>query len=170
MTPENIIECTKLYDYYTNGFGDGNSDHKPHIRLPKQQIQPKSSDTDSARGNTTHYYSAPGLMDLLNEENISPSIDTAILEQEWFDHPDPYDLAESVRIDAGNPDDARIERCSGQWKVASFVKLDSPALASLIKHLSGKTEVLIIGSTTLLSKAASVPSGKPDDWNMDEYL
>lgn len=166
MTPENIIECTKLYDYYTNGFGDGNSDHKPHIRLPKQQL--KSSDSDSAKGDTTRYYSAPTLMDLLNEENISP-LDT-VLEQEWFDHPDPYDLAESARIDAGNPDDARIERCSGRWKVASFVKLDSPVLAALIKHLSGEKDVSIIGSTPSPSEAASGPSGKPDDWNMDEYL
>jgi len=140
MTPENIVECTKLYDYYTNGFGDGNSDHRLHIRLPKQQleVQSKSSGSDTL--------------------DAGP-----VLEQEWFDHPDPYDLAESARIDAENPDDVRIERCSGRWKVASFVKLDSPALGSLIKHLSGEKDTSIIGSTALPSETASVPSGKPDD-------
>lgn len=27
MNPENLIECTKLYDFYTNGFDDRKFDH-----------------------------------------------------------------------------------------------------------------------------------------------
>ncbi|KAJ7215932.1 hypothetical protein GGX14DRAFT_391608 [Mycena pura] len=43
--------------------------------------------------------SVPSLMDLLNEKNIDPeTVDQAAVEELLFNHPDPYDLAESYTI------------------------------------------------------------------------
>ena len=86
-------------------------------------------------------------MDLLNEDNVSPAdVDTTRLEDEWFNHSDPYDLAESDRVDATNPDDLNIVRCSTKWKAADFVKLISASLTSLMKYFAGDKEVSIISS------------------------
>ena len=165
MTPENLINCARLYDHYTNGFSDGNFDSSAHIYLPKI----KATSQSTAAGNT-HYFSAPTLMDLVNEHDISPvEVDTTCLEQEWFNHEDPYDLAESDRSDAANPDDINIVRCNTRWKIADFVKLDSSPLSSLIKYLAGETDAPIIGAIQAHSYEVTGPVGTPGDWNIDDY-
>ena len=100
MSPENLIKCTKLYDHYTNGFGDGQFNHRAHVHL--LEIVPTTE-----AGGGPHHYSAPLLMDLINDVNISP-LDVSIecLEAKWFEQSNPYDLAEPERVDAENPDNA----------------------------------------------------------------
>ncbi|KAM6499777.1 hypothetical protein JOM56_005285 [Amanita muscaria] len=102
------------------------------------------STTSNSEATTPATYSAPTLMDLVNEENILPAdINVERLEAEWFEQSDPYDLAETDRMTT--PDDANIVRCSTRWNVGDAVKLDSRLLASLIKHLGGDRSVLIVG-------------------------
>ncbi|KAM6491595.1 hypothetical protein JOM56_012776 [Amanita muscaria] len=159
MSPENLIECTKLYDFYTNSFDDGKFNHKAHIYLPEIK-----STTSNSEATTPATYSAPTLMDLVNEENILPAdINVERLEAEWFEQSDPYDLAETDRMTT--PDDANIVRCSTRWNVGDAVKLDSRLLASLIKHLGGDRSVLIVGGHVVnaSSSAMAGPSGTPDD-------
>ena len=99
------------------------------------------------------HYSAPSLVDLLNETNVLAALDkdnVACLEEEWFNQPDLYDLTELDQADATNVDDEIIVRCSTQWKVAEFVKLDSILLKSLIKHLEGDSTVLVVGVMPLI--------------------
>ncbi|KAG6876045.1 hypothetical protein C0992_001195, partial [Termitomyces sp. T32_za158] len=118
-------------------------------------------------------YSAPSLMDLLNDDDITP-LDTNIerLEAEWFEAVDPYDLGETKRMDAAKPDEAQIVRCNNRWKIADLVKLDSPSLGALIARLSGNTAVHIqVGTLTAAESASSGgPTGRPDDWDMEDYV
>ena len=65
-----------------------------------------------------------------------------------------------------------IIRCSTQWKVADFIKLDSTSLASAIWYLSGDTHAQIIGSQCNVNTSSdpTVRAGTPEDWNMDDYF
>ena len=90
MMPEHLVDSAKLYDYYINGFKDSsNSTHTARVHL--SNIRSNSSSTPAM-------YSAPSLMDLLNAENVDPQ-DSTVMEEVWFNNPDPYDLAETERID-----------------------------------------------------------------------
>ncbi|KAJ7223601.1 hypothetical protein GGX14DRAFT_387911 [Mycena pura] len=74
--------------------------------------------------------SAPSLKDLLNEENITPSLaDKEALEELLFAHPDLYDLAETERLDFG-PSGIRSQTV---FAISEYIKLGSPALAQLIQ-------------------------------------
>ncbi|KAJ7475427.1 hypothetical protein B0H11DRAFT_1321017 [Mycena galericulata] len=80
MLPENLIGCARLFDFYTNGISEGEYSHEAHVQL-NEVLTPAG---------TTLTKSAPSLMDLLNEDNISPStIDKEALEELLFNHPDP---------------------------------------------------------------------------------
>jgi hypothetical protein len=61
---------------------------------------------------------------------------------------------------------------AGWWNVSKVVKLDSPMLSSLVKHLSGDKEAVIFGGSLIHLEGDDdvVPSGLPEDWDMDEYL
>ena len=168
MTPENLIDCAKLYDYYTNGFSEDSDsfNHHAHIHLPEIKPPQSSASTTGA----SHLFSAPSLMDLLNDDNILPSeIDTRRLEEEWFNKEDPYDLAESDRADASKGIDINIVRCNTRWNVADYIKLDSPALAALIKHLAGENDVMIVGGVHSASSEFMGPIGSPGDWDIEDY-
>ena len=94
------------------------------------------------------------------------------LEAEWFEKQDPNDPAELDHVDAENPVNVQIVWCSTRWNVSGFVKLDSPILSSLIKHLSGNKEAGIIGGSVASSGYNDdvAPAGQPDDWDIDEYV
>ncbi|KAG6838601.1 hypothetical protein C0991_010323 [Blastosporella zonata] len=156
----------ELYDFYTNGFEEGEYKHRAHVYVPEIQ-------STSATGTTTsQQFSAPSLSDLLNEDNISPlDVNVDRLEAEWFEAADPYDLNETDRADAANPDQVSIVRCSTRWKMAELVKLDSPSLTTLISRLGGNNTVSIIGAKGEVPKSASaVQTGEPDDWNIDNFV
>ncbi|KAJ6595094.1 hypothetical protein DFH09DRAFT_1072918 [Mycena vulgaris] len=92
MLPANLIGCARLYDFYTNGISEG---HAAHVAL---------DEVHNAPAGTTLNKSAPSLIDLIHEENISPSsIDKEALEELLFNHPDLYDLDETDRIDFSDP-------------------------------------------------------------------
>ncbi|KAG6847049.1 hypothetical protein H0H93_010444 [Arthromyces matolae] len=166
MSPENLIECTKLYDLYTNGFEEGQSEHKARVYVPKIKV---TSDTSPS----SQTYSSPSLADLLNEDNLSPlDVNVERLEAEWFEASDPYDLAETDRMDAANSDGIQIQRCSTRWNVGDLVKLDSPLLGALISRLGGDETVEIIGGKVGMQPhlGSATPCGTPGDWNIDDLV
>ncbi|KAJ7769542.1 hypothetical protein B0H14DRAFT_2632752 [Mycena olivaceomarginata] len=83
MTPDNLVECAKLYNYYTYGYTD-----------------------DPLK-------SAPTVMDLVNDKNldINSPTDIAALEELWFNAPDPYDLSEADRCPPDAPFVMRSTSC-----------------------------------------------------------
>ncbi|KAJ6595099.1 hypothetical protein DFH09DRAFT_1072923 [Mycena vulgaris] len=87
--PENLICCARLYDFCANGISEG---HAAHVAL---------GEVHNAPAGTTPNKSA---MDLIHEEDISPSnIDKEALEELLFNHPDPYDLDETDRVNFSDP-------------------------------------------------------------------
>ncbi|KAJ6526862.1 hypothetical protein DFH09DRAFT_1095058 [Mycena vulgaris] len=124
ILPENLIGCARLYDYYTNGISEGAYSHEAHVAL---------SEVLAPTAGTTLTKSAPSLMDLIHEVNVSPSeIDKEALEELLFQNPDPYDLVEAERVDLSDPRPA-MARSSTVFAVADYVKLDSPELAELLQ-------------------------------------
>jgi hypothetical protein len=168
MTLETLIDCAKLHDLYTNGFGDGPSDHSTHIYLPKIQS------TTAQASSQSHLYSAPSLTDLLNEETISPlDVGHTQKESEWFDQPDPYDLDEGTCFDADNLDFQHITCCASRRNVANVIRLDSEKLGSLISYLAGDsdTDMLAVereSGDSLFDLASN--TGHPNEWDMGDYL
>ncbi|KAJ6608770.1 hypothetical protein B0H10DRAFT_2438851 [Mycena sp. CBHHK59/15] len=76
ILPENLIGCARLYDYYTNGISEGAYSHEAHVVL---------SEVLAPTAGTTLTKSAPSLMDLIHEVNVSPSeIDKDALEELLF--------------------------------------------------------------------------------------
>ncbi|KAJ7182160.1 ribonuclease H-like domain-containing protein [Mycena filopes] len=121
MLPENLVGCAQLYDFYKYGISEGAYSHEAHVNL----------DEVHNPAGTTQTRSAPSLMDLINEENISPAtVDQAALEELLFNHPDPYDLAETERLAFGSP---AVVRTHTVFAISEYVKLESPVLAELIQ-------------------------------------
>ncbi|KAG6886812.1 hypothetical protein C0992_002192 [Termitomyces sp. T32_za158] len=137
------------------------TDHKAHINVPK--INPTNSTPDAT--NASQQYSTPSLMDLLNEDNILPAdIDIDRLETEWFEAPDPFDLAKTDHANLANLDGNHIVRCNDRWRIAELVRLDSPTLAALIAHLRGDNAVSInIGEQVPKSMALTGSAGRHDN-------
>ncbi|KAG6864087.1 hypothetical protein C0991_012595 [Blastosporella zonata] len=130
---------------------------------------PTLEESESIQAN--QYYSAPTLMDLLNEDNISPEeVNIERLKAEWFENLDPYDLAESDCLDSANPDDLLITRCSTRWKVGELVWLNGAPPAALIKHLSGNDiiPIMVGGKPDVSHKSDSF--GSLDDWEMSKFV
>ncbi|KAJ6568148.1 hypothetical protein B0H10DRAFT_2238285 [Mycena sp. CBHHK59/15] len=151
MTP---IACARLYDYYTNGISEGAYSHEAHVVL---------SEVLAPTAGTTLTKSAPSLMDLIHEVNVSPSeIDKEALEELLFQHPDPYDLAETERVDLSDPRPA-MARSSTVFAVADYVKLDSPEVAELLQPSK-------LPESTVATPVDDSQAGRPDDWSMDDFL
>ena len=160
ITPENLIDSAKLYDYYVNGFNDSSkSAHTARVHLSKSGA---SSHMSSAPA--TH--SAPTLMDLVNADNVEPQeVDISVLEEQWFNHPDPYDLSETERVDEELQ--ATIIRSSRRFDVADYVKLDDPKLVALIK----KVDTAGPGAAVAPAETKKAPIvGKPGEWSIDSFL
>jgi hypothetical protein len=162
MTPENLVASAKLYDYYVNGFTDGDSTHTARVRL--SDVGPSTSNSiPSIR-------SAPSLMDLVNTENIEPhEVDVTTLEDLWFNNPDPYDLAETERIDEALQYTAETltARSSLRFDIADYVQLGSDQLKLLI------TNVDTLGpGTSVTGTAVLQPQivGNPGEWSVDSFF
>ncbi|KAJ7830124.1 hypothetical protein B0H13DRAFT_2372119 [Mycena leptocephala] len=154
ILPENLINCARFHGY-TNGISEGDYSHTAHVAL----------DDVPAPAGTTQNRSAPSLMDLVHEENISPSmVDKEALEEFLFNHPDPYDLGERERLKFQDPGVPAVTRSSTVFAIADYIKLDSPALAELMqpsKHASQAKSV---------APSDSIQAVRPDDWSIDEFL
>lgn len=159
IRPEHLIDSARLYDYWVNGFGEGEYTHKAHVHL--------SAVDESSSEATPLHYSAPSLMDLLNEENVTPKdVGISILEETLFNHPDPYDLAKCDRVDPALSAPATVVRSQDCFDIAQYVKLDSPSLATLITHMSDGRPISVADAAPV----ASGSKGKLVDWTMDDYF
>jgi len=68
-------------------------------------------------------------MDLVNADNIEPKdVDIAVMEEQLFNNPDPYDLAETEHIDPALQE--HTTRSSTRFEVGNFIKLDDDKLDS----------------------------------------
>ncbi|KAK7018294.1 hypothetical protein R3P38DRAFT_1296978 [Favolaschia claudopus] len=154
ILPENLIDCARLYDYYTNGITEGAYSHEVHVALDDVLAVPRG---------TVQQRSAPSLMDIINEENITPSAaDAAAAEELLFNHPDPYDLDETSRLDLG----PAVVRSQTVFAIAQYIKLESTTLAALIQPSKDDSQPAM-GST---GAVASVPAGVPTDWSVEDFL
>ncbi|KAJ6618421.1 hypothetical protein B0H10DRAFT_1947602 [Mycena sp. CBHHK59/15] len=89
MTPEHLIATTQLSQWYKFGLTEGNYTHSATANVKV-----------SAVGSSSTVLSTPSLLDLLNDNDVAPQdVDREALEQALFNQPDPYDLAETDRVD-----------------------------------------------------------------------
>ncbi|KAJ6597397.1 hypothetical protein B0H10DRAFT_1959756 [Mycena sp. CBHHK59/15] len=94
---------------------------------------------------------------------IRPGIrDSADVHKRQSKHPDPYDLAETERVDLSDPRPA-MARSSTVFAVADYVKLDSPELAELLQPSK-------LPESTVATPVDDSQAGRPDDWSMDDFL
>ncbi len=107
-------------------------------------------------------------MDLLNAENVEPqSEDSAAMEEFWFNNPDPYDLAETERIDPALQE--TVIQSSTRFEIATYVKLDDSKLKALITNLDKGG--LGPGVSAVETPAAQAkPVGKPGEWSVLSFL
>lgn len=159
ITPEHLVDSAKLYDFYVNGFEDVTYDHRAHVHLPSA---PTSSPTAAPA-----VHSAPTLLDLLNTGNVEPrDVDIAALEEQLFNHPDPYDLEETDRVDPALQ--VQVVRSSFRFDVAEFVRLEDPKLEALITNVDSQgpgASIEVLEATHL-----DTPLGNPGDWSVDSFL
>ena len=108
-------------------------------------------------------------MDLINADNIEPrEIDINVMEEQLFNAPDPYDLAEvdSDRIDEELK--ATIIRSSNRFNIAQYVKLNDVKLMDLIKHVDE------VGPGAKSARGAPLETqtvvGKPGEWSVDSFI
>jgi hypothetical protein len=161
MTPEHLIDSTKLYDFYVNGFNEGKYTHTARVHLTPV-IQP-----DQPSANPT-VRSAPSLLDLLNTDNIEPAdIDIAGQEQQLFNHPDPYDLEETERVDEALTGPT-IVRSSNSFDIAQYIKFDDPKLIALITKVN--TNGPGASLTQGVQRQQAKPIGKPGEWSVESFL
>ena len=159
MMPEHLVDSIKLYDYYVNRFKDSCSTHTACVHLSKV--------TSASSSSTPAVYSAPSLMDLLNVDNVEPqeSLDTAAMEEFWFNNPDSYDLNETEWT---NPVlQETVIQSSTQFDIANYVKLDDNKLTALI------TKIDRAGPGALMIKTPPIqakPVEKPGEWSIASFL
>ncbi|KAJ6609473.1 hypothetical protein B0H10DRAFT_2064033 [Mycena sp. CBHHK59/15] len=157
LTPEHLIASAQLSQWYKFGLTEGNYTHSATGNV-------KVSDV----GSSSTVLSAPSLLDLLNDDDVSPQdVDREALEQALFNQPDPYDLNETDRVDStisADPSTApRVIRSSTHWAVQEYVRLDSISLAKLISP-EKKDAVLQEGAAT--SQAATAVENQ--DWDVED--
>ncbi|CAK5274220.1 unnamed protein product [Mycena citricolor] len=134
MTAENLVHSAQLSQWYKHGLSEGNYQHTSTANIRVSNVDLSTE--------TTVTLSAPTLMDLLNDQNVDPTVeDQEALEKMLFEQEDPFDLDECDRVDSTvNSEPAHvaptqtpfITRMSTRWAVTDFVRLDSPALGKLI--------------------------------------
>jgi hypothetical protein len=159
MTPEHLIACAQLAQWFKFGLTEGNYKHKATGNVRVSDV-----------GSSSTVLSTPSLLDLLNDENIGPeTVDQNALEKALFDQPDPYDLAETDRVDttisAETTSEPRVHRSSTLWAVAEYVRLDSPALAKLI---SPPKEDVAAPSRTVPATPQATGTPETEDWDVED--
>ncbi|KAJ6613402.1 hypothetical protein B0H10DRAFT_2436507 [Mycena sp. CBHHK59/15] len=143
LTPEHLIASAQLSQWYKFGLTEGNYTHSATGNV-------KVSDV----GSSYTVLSAPSLLDLLNDDDVSPQdVDREVLEQALFNQPDPYDLNETDRVDSTISADP----------IQEYVRLDSISLAKLISP-EKKDAVPQEGAAT--SQAATAVENQ--DWDVED--
>ncbi|KAF8871936.1 hypothetical protein CPB84DRAFT_1753800 [Gymnopilus junonius] len=157
ILPEHLVDSAKLYDFYVNGLSDGNFNHTARVHLSAVSSSTKNPAVRSA----------PSLMDLVNADNVEPrDVDVAALEEQLFNHPDPYDLAETERIDLALQE--VTIRSSERFDIGDFVKLNDPRLIALITNVDtqGPGAASAPKTTTTTPKVV----GEPGQWDIESFL
>ncbi|KAF8239534.1 hypothetical protein L208DRAFT_1420684 [Tricholoma matsutake] len=159
ITPEHLVDLAKLYDFYVNGFEEGKSTHCTRVHLPKIL---KTSTT------TSTIHSAPSILGLLNSDNVDPKdVNIAAVEDQLFNHPDPYDLEETKRIDLALQE--MVVCSTTRFDVANYIKLDDPELKALITKVDSWGPGALIDESVVANKCDK-RMGKPGDWSVDSFL
>jgi hypothetical protein len=160
MTADDLVDCAKLYDYYTYGY----TDKPPAFSRPHAFVHvPEASQTPTA---TSAVRSAPTLLDLLHDTNMdmaapTTTADHEALEELWFNPTDPYDLEEADRCALDVP---AVVRSTERFKIADYVKLESTSLATLIEahgNVAGTGEAMVVDD--------AADAGGPG-WNISDFL
>lgn len=154
MTPEHLIACAQLSQWYKFGLTEGNYVHTATANVKVSEV-----------GSTSTILSAPTLLDLLNDDDVAPQdVDREALEKALFDVADPYDLDETARIDAAISASAPVVlRSTTHWAVAEYIRLDSAVLAKLI--IPEKTDVPTAQQAGTSQATTPVDN---EDWDVDD--
>lgn len=90
----------------------------------------------------------------------------AALEEQLFNHPDPYDLEETYCVVPALQ--AKVTRSTTRFDIKDCVKLDDPRLKSLIT----KVDSNILGASLMVSATTQIdkPMGNPGDWSIVSFL
>jgi len=111
-------------------------------------------------------------MDLLNAENVDPSeVNTAAMEEQLFNHPDPYNLDEtdSPRIsDTLQIWSQTIVRSRVRFDITDYVKLGDSMLNDLISNMDSDGPGASV--TTTQQNKVTGNFGKPGGWTADSFL
>ncbi|KAJ7853279.1 hypothetical protein B0H14DRAFT_2580442 [Mycena olivaceomarginata] len=159
LTPEHLIACAQLLQWYKFGLSEGNYTHRATANVRVSDVSSSST-----------VLSTPSLFDLLNDTDIAPQdVDREALEKSLFDQPDPYDLDETDRVNAAisadQPDaPPSVQRSSTRWAVADYVRLDSPVLAKLIS--AGKKGAP--GAPEVVQAAQPSETVENEDWDVED--
>ncbi|KAK7029203.1 hypothetical protein R3P38DRAFT_3516264 [Favolaschia claudopus] len=158
MTPEHLIATAQLSQWYKFGLTEGNYTHSAAANV-------KVSDV----GSSSTVASTPSLLDLLNDDDVAPQdVDREALEQALFNQPDPYDLAETDRVDSSINSNtlpvATVIRSSTHWAVEDFIRLDSEPLKKLIAPGKKKD----VGEMAPSQAATEAVPATDEDWDVDD--
>ena len=105
---------------------------------------------------------------ILNTNNIEPAdIDIAGQEQQLFNHPDPYDLEETDRVDEALTGPI-IVRSFSSFDIAQYIKFDDPKLIALITKVD--TDGPGASLTQGVQHQQAKPVGKPREWSIESFL
>ena len=93
------------------------------------------------------------------------------MEELWFNNPDPYDLAETDRVDADLRVQEVVLRSSTRFDIAHYVKLNDSKLTALISHVDKAGPGASVTETTPTQAQANLePAGKPGEWSVESFL
>ena len=162
MTPEHLIATAQLPQWYRFGLTEGEYKHRATANVKV-----------SAVGSSSTILSTPSLMDLLNDEDVSPQdVNREALEQALFNQPDLYDLSETDRVDnaiSAEPGPVpMVVRSATHWAVEEFIRLDSLSLAGIIlagsKKDAGPAEHVVQSQESTMTAEL-----ENEDWDVDDY-
>ena len=106
-------------------------------------------------------------MDLLNTENVNPTdVDIESIEDHLFNHPDPYDLDETDRVDEALQ--MSVSCSSTRLDIADYVKLDDTKLKALITKVDSAGPGVNVPAQGRAEAAKR--AGKPGEWSIDSFL
>ncbi|KAJ6542136.1 hypothetical protein B0H10DRAFT_1970690 [Mycena sp. CBHHK59/15] len=161
MTPEHLIATAQLSQWYKFGLTECNYTHSATANVKV-----------SAVGSSSTVLSTPSLLDLLNDNDVAPQdVDREALEQALFNQPDPYDLAETDRVDntisSSLETVPRVIRSSTHWAVEDYIRLDSVPLARVIS--AGRKKDAGPAEGVVQSQAAEATvEPENQDWDVED--
>ncbi|KAJ7635873.1 hypothetical protein B0H17DRAFT_1217242 [Mycena rosella] len=130
MTPEHLIACAQLVQWFKFGLTKGSYTHKAMAKVKVSNI-----------GSSTMVLSTPSLLDLLNDDSIVPQ--------------DTERVDETISIDPTTV--PRVQHSAMRWAVADYVRLVSVSLAKLIS-LEKKDETSVHEVVETTQRTAAVPN------------